>query len=112
MAKQRILVLLVAALIGALSSTGAALAEGTQPVQTRDQAARCERLATRIQHVRAEIARLTALENRIQAAIDSGRLTGERLGQAHHLLAKIKNQKKDLEKRLEELLEIYAQRCS
>lgn len=111
MVKRRVLVLLAAAVLGALGTAGAALAEGSQGVRTADRAARCERLENRIEHLQAAIARLTAFENRIQAAIDSGRLTGERLGQAHHLLAKIKNQKKDLEKRLEALQAIYAERC-
>ncbi len=112
MAKRRLLTALVAVVLGALTAAGAAVAEDRQPQRdVRDHRAFCERLESKIQHIRAEIARLEAMQNMIERKIESGELTPEQLERAKHALRQIEAAQADLAQRLEKLMEIYGERC-
>lgn len=121
MAKRRLLVAIVAVVLGALMATGAAFAgdvRGERPATEvrgdrdgRDHRAFCERLESKIQHLRAAIGRLEALEERIERLIASGTLTEAELARARHALAKIERAQEALEEQLERALEIYDERC-
>lgn len=121
MAKRRLLVAIVAVVLGAITATGAAFAgevRGERPAievrgdrHGRDHRAFCERLESKIQHLRAAIGRLEALEERIERLIASGTLTEEQLARARHALAKIERAQEALEEQLERALEIYDERC-
>jgi hypothetical protein len=116
MARRRMLVAVVAVVLGGLTATGAAFGSGAD----RGRGDRpgvghrvsCERLEHRIQHVRAAIGKLQALADRIEARIASGELTPEQQARARHALAKIEDALERLEAKLRKLLEVYENRCN
>jgi hypothetical protein len=115
MARRRMLVAVVAVVLGGLTATGAAFGSGTE--RGRGNALRvdhrmfCERLEHRIQRVRAAIGKLDALADRIEAKIASGELTPEQEARARHALAKIEEALERLEAKLRKLLDVYENRC-
>jgi len=133
MAKRRLFVAIIAVVLGSLTVTGVAFAtevrggepatevRGVEPTTEvrgdrdgrdgRDHRAFCERLESKIQHLRAALGRLEALEERIERAIASGTLTPEQLVRARHALAKIERLSEDLEEQLERAVEIYNEQC-
>jgi primosomal protein N'' len=130
MAKRRLFVAIIAVVLGSLTVTGAALAtdvrggepatevRGGEPTTDvrrdrdgRDHRAFCERLESKIQHLRAALGRLEALEEKIERAIASGTLTEEQLVRARHALAKIERVSEALEEQLERAVEIYKEQC-
>jgi hypothetical protein len=121
MAKRRLLIAIVAVVLGALMATGAAFAGDVRgdrpPVEARgdrdgrDHRAFCERLESKIQHLRAALGRLEALEEKVERLIASGTLTEEQLARARHALAKIERAQEGLEDQLERLLGAYAEKC-
>jgi len=130
MVKRRVFVAIIAVVLGSLTVTGAAFAtdvrggepatevRGVEPTTElrgdrdgRDQRAFCERLESKIQHLRAALGRLEALEERIERAIASGTLTPEQLVRARHALAKIERLSEALEEQLERAVEIYKEQC-
>ena len=112
MAKRRLLVAVVAVVLGAFTLTGTAFANETRPQRDgRDQRAFCERLQSQAQHLRASIARLEAMSEMIQRKIASGELTEEQLVRARHALAKIERIQAELKEKLERLLAVYGERC-
>ena len=85
MAKRRLLVAVVAVVLGSLTATGAALAEEAQPQRDRgDHRAFCERLQSKAEELRAAIGRLEAMSDMIKRKIASGELTEEQLIRARH----------------------------
>ncbi|HLG09545.1 MAG TPA: hypothetical protein VI409_12830 [Gaiellaceae bacterium] len=112
MAKVRLLVAVVAVALGALTATGAALANEGEPQRgARDHRAACERLESKIRHLRAAIGRLEAMSDMLERKIESGQLTPEQEARAKHALRKIEALQEELGERLERLLEIYGERC-
>ena len=112
MAKRRLLVAVVAVVLGSLTATGAALAEEAQPQRDRgDHRAFCERLQSKAEELRAAIGRLEAMSDMIKRKIASGELTEEQLIRARHALAQIEEKQAELQAKLRRLLEIYAARC-
>jgi len=122
MVKGRLLVALVAVVLGATAASGAAFAQdgrGTAPAAAdvrgergeRDQRAFCERLESKIHQLRGALGRLEAIESHIERAIESGTLTEEQLVRARHALAKIERMEEALEEQLERALEVFEERC-
>lgn len=130
MAKRRVFVAIIAVVLGSLTVTGAAFAtevrggepatevRGVEPTTEvrgdrdgRDHRAFCERLESKIQHLRAALGRLEALEEKIERAIASGTLTEEQLVRARHALAKIERVSEALEEQLERAVKIYEEQC-
>ena len=115
MARRRILVAIVAVVLGGLTATGAAFGSesdrgrGDRP--GHDQRAFCERLEQRIQNLRERIGKLEALADRIEAKIASGELTPEQEKRARHALAHIQDKVARLQEQLEKLLAVYRARC-
>jgi len=113
MAKRRLLVAVVAVVLGSLTATGAALAEEAKPQRDRgDHRAFCERLQSKAEQLRAAIGRLEAMSDAIKRKIASGELTDEQMARARHVLAQIEREQAELKAKLERLLEIYRARCS
>jgi methyl-accepting chemotaxis protein len=116
MARRRMLVAVVAVVLGGLTATGAAYAGEREPARGNalgvDHRMFCERLEHRIQHVRAKIGKLEALADRIEAKLASGELTPEQEKRARHALAHIADALERLEAKLRKLLEVYEARCT
>ena len=121
MAKRCSLAAIIAVVLGSLTVTGAAFANevrGERPAADvrgdrdgRDQRGFCERLESKIQHLRAALGRLEAMEERIERAIASGTLTPEQLVRARHALAHIERVQEALEQQLERAVEIHNEQC-
>ena len=111
MAKRSFAVALVALVLGLAGTAGGAVAADAPREPVRDHRAFCERLESKIQHVRAAIGRLEAMQQRIERAIASGQLTEEQLVRANHALRQIESAQAELKERLERLLEIYGEKC-
>jgi outer membrane murein-binding lipoprotein Lpp len=112
MAKRRVVTAIVAVVLGALTMSGAALAEERQPQRdARDHRAFCERLESTAQSLRARIGEIQAVQERIRAKIASGELTRQQEARAMQALRKLEALQDELEERLERLLEIYGEKC-
>lgn len=121
MAKRCSLVAIIAVVLGSLTVTGAAFANevrGERPAADvrgdrdgRDHRAFCERLESKIQHLRAALGRLEVMEERIERAIASDTLTPEGLVRARHALAHIQRVQEALEQQLERAVEVYNEQC-
>ena len=112
MAKRRVVTAIVAVVLGALTMSGAALAEDRQPQRdARDHRAFCERLESTAQALRAKIGEIQAVQERIRAKIASGELTRQQEARAKHALRKLEALQEELQEKLERVLEIYGEKC-
>ena len=113
MAKLRKVTAIVAVVLGSLTVTGAALAEDRQPQRSPgDHRAFCERLQEAAQDVRAKIGQIEALQERIEAKIESGELTRQQEARAKKALRYLEALQDELEDRLERMLEVYEEHCT
>jgi predicted RNase H-like nuclease (RuvC/YqgF family) len=115
MAKRRLLVAITAVVLGGLTASGAAFAGESQrePGERpgRDHRAFCERLESKMQHLRAAIGRLEELADKIERKIESGTLTPEQEARARKALAKVNEAIDRLQQQLRHLMEVYEERC-
>jgi outer membrane murein-binding lipoprotein Lpp len=112
MAKLRKVAAIVAVVLGSLTVTGTALADGRETQRTpRDHQAFCERLAQTAQNLRAKIGEIQAVQERIRQKIASGELTRQQEARAKHALRKLEALQQELAERLERMLEVYGEQC-
>lgn len=113
MVKRRLLLTVLTIALGALVSSGAALAADREPQRNpADRRAFCERLHEAAQGVRARIGQIEALQERIEQKIASGELRPPQEARAKHALRKLEELQEELGERLERMLEVYAESCT
>jgi hypothetical protein len=103
----------VAGLVLALAVSAPALAQeqpATEP--TRDGALLCERLETKAHALWAEIARIEAVQSRIEQRIASGELRPRQVARAKLALRLLEARQDALEALLDRILHVYEQRCA
>lgn len=115
MSRHRIVVAVMAVVMGALTASGVAAAQERQPQPQRDPGDRhaaCERLAEYAQALRARIGEIQATQERIRAKLASGDLRPRQEARAKHALRKLEALQRDLEDRLARVLAVYEERCT
>lgn len=104
---------MVAGLVLALAVSAPALAQeqpATEP--TGDRAVLCERLATKAHALRAAMARIEAVQGRIEQKIASGELLPRQMNRAKMALRLLEARQDALEALLGRVLHLYEQRCA
>lgn len=104
---------LLALVVGVLAWSGTALA-GERPGSERsgDRHALCERLESKATALRAEIGRIEAIQERIQAKLASGELNRRQEARAKHALRLLEARQDALVAQLERVLEAYEEKCT
>lgn len=110
---QRYLSVVVASIVLMLALAGSVLASD-RPVTgaARVASAACERLEAKAHALRAEIARIEAVQERIEQKLAAGGLRPRQEARAKMALRLLEARQDALEQVLARVLEAYAERCS
>ena len=113
MVKRRMPVAIVSIVMAVLVVSGTAVAAEREPQRSPgDHREFCERLQDAAQDVRARIGQIEALQERIEAKIESGELRPPQEARAKQALRKLEKWQEELEGRLERMLEVYEEKCT
>ena len=114
MVKVRIVAATVAVALGGLVATGAAVAgkPADNPAPATNKAAFCKRLDAMIEKKQNAGNRLEKVAAKVQARIDSGKLTPEQTARAQKHLARVNALIAKLDKRVDRLQAAYAKHCT